>query len=270
MGIMHEHEAIFLSDAGRFVPTPLACGPWTPTAQHGGPPAALLARAVARHDGGNDDMLVVRLTVELLRPVPLTPLEVRTTTLRPGRKVQIVGASLHAGDTEVARATGLRMRRATLVLPHDLPAAPTLPPGPDRGAATLPPWSDMLWGPAFHRDGVEHRFVAGSFERPGAATDWIRLRVPLVAGEPTLPISRVAAAADFGNGVSWVLSRNDGYEFINPDLTIYVHRPPVGEWVCIEAVTYPQPHGVGLAESRLWDESGMIGRSVQSLLLDRR
>ncbi len=266
---MHEHDAIFLPDKGRFVPTPLARGPWSPEAQHGGPPAALLARAIARHDGG-DDMIVARLTVELLRPVPLTPLAVETTVLRPGRRVQLVVASLRAGDTEVARATGLRMRCATLALPPDLPVSPTPPPGPESGAAALPPWHHTLWEPAFHKDGVEHRFVAGSFERPGAATDWIRLRVPLVAGEATLPIARVAAAADFGNGVSWVLSRNDGYEFINPDLTIYVHRVPVGEWVCLEAVTYPQPQGVGLAESRLWDEAGMIGRSLQSLLLDRR
>jgi hypothetical protein len=57
--------------------------------------------------------------------------------------------------------------------------------------------------------------------------------------------------------------------FINPDLTIYLHRRPAGEWVCLEAITYAQPHGIGMAESRLWDERGPIGRSVQSLLLDR-
>src|SRR5439155_1666657 len=84
------------------------------------------------------------------------------------------------------------------------------------------------------------RFVAGGFDRPGPATDWIRLRVPLVAGEPTSPLCRVAAAADFGNGVSWVLSRLEGYTFINPDLTIYLHRMPAGEWVCLEAATWPR------------------------------
>ena len=110
---------------------------------------------------------------------------------------------------------------------------------------------------------------AGGFDRPGAATDWIRLRVPLVAGEPTFPLARVAAVADFGNGISWVLSRLDGWLFINPDLTLYLHRLPAGEWVCLEATTWVEPHGVGLAESRLWDERGMMGRALQSLLLDR-
>ena len=113
------------------------------------------------------------------------------------------------------------------------------------------------------------RFVRGSFAEPGPATAWIRLRVPLVAGEATSALSRVAAAADFGNGVSWVLTREDGYRFINPDLTIYLHRHPAGEWVALEATTSPDPHGVGLAESRLYDERGPIGRSVQSLLIER-
>jgi hypothetical protein len=127
----------------------------------------------------------------------------------------------------------------------------------------------VLARPAFHSDAVEHRFVAGGFDRPGPATDWIRLRVPVVAGEPPTPLSRVAAAADFGNGISWILSRLQGWMFINPDLTIYVNRPVAGEWVCLEATTYVADGGVGLAESRLWDERGVIGRSAQSLLLDR-
>jgi hypothetical protein len=116
---------------------------------------------------------------------------------------------------------------------------------------------------------VEHRFVAGGFDRPGPATDWLRLRVPIIEGEAVSPLSRVAAAADFGNGISWVLSRLDGWGFINPDLTIYLHRLPIGEWVCLEAVSRVEPHGIGLAESRLWDERGLIGRSLQSLLVDR-
>ncbi len=112
------------------------------------------------------------------------------------------------------------------------------------------------------------RFVRGTFAEPGPATAWIRLRVPLVAGEATSPLTRVAAAADFGNGISWVLSRSGGYRFINPDLTIYLHRHPEGEWIALESTTLPDPLGVGLAESRLYDEQGPIGRSVQSLLIE--
>ena len=261
-------DALFLPDGDRFVPTDLTRGPWTPDAQHGGPPAALLARAVDREAGG-DGMMVARLTVELLRPVPVVPLVVTTRLARPGRKVQLVEASLRAGDVEVARATGLRIRTTELPLPA-LTDIPHAPPPPEAGTGSLPPWAGAVAYRSFHRDGVEHRFVAGSFETPGPATDWIRLRVPLVAGESTPPLARAAAAADFGNGISWTLSRTEGYEFINPDLTIYLHRLPADDWVCLEAVTWAQPHGVGLAESRLWDRHGPLGRALQSLLLDRR
>jgi hypothetical protein len=244
----------------------LARGPWTPQAQHGGPPAALLARAIERFDGG-ESMAVVRLTVELLRPVPIAPLTVRTQFARPGRKVQLVTAALFSDETEVARSTGLRIRRAEIPLPADLPrVAP--PPAPDRGEATMPPWASIIEYRAFHSHAVEHRFVAGSFQQPGPATDWIRLLVPLVDGEATSPLCRVAAAADFGNGVSWVVDRREGYSFINPDLTIYLHRLPIGEWVCLDAVTRIEAHGLGLAESALYDERGPIGRALQSLIVE--
>lgn len=261
-------DALYLPDGDRFVSTDLTRGPWTPDAQHGGPPAALLARAIDR-EGGGDGMMVARLTVELLRPVPVAPLTVATRLARPGRKVQLVEASLRAGDVEVARATGLRIRTAVLPLPAPSEAGQP-PPLPDTGTASLPPWAQAVSYRSFHRDGAEHRFVAGSFENPGPATDWIRLRVPLVAGESTPPLARAAAAADFGNGISWTLSRQEGWEFINPDLTVYLYRLPADEWVCLEAVTWTGPHGVGLAESRLWDRHGPLGRSLQSLLLERR
>ena len=258
-------EAIFEPDGERFLPTVLARGPWSPTALHGGPPSALLGRAVERHEDG-ERMFVARLSIDLLRPVPIAPLCVRARILRPGKKVQIVEASLCAGESEVARCTALRLRRAEVPMPADLPATPP-PPGPERGS--LPPWGRAIDYEGFHNHAVEHRFVAGSFEHAGPAIDWIRLRVPLVAGEETSPLCRVAAAADFGNGVSAILNRNDGYIFINPDLTIYLHRYPEGEWVCLDAMTQAEAHGVGMAESRLFDQSGPIGRSVQSLLVEK-
>jgi hypothetical protein len=262
-------SALFERDSARFVPTQLCRGPWSPDAQHGGPPAALLARVAERFEDG-EEMQVARLTVELLRPVPLVPLTVTARWARPGRKVQIVEASLRAGDTEVARALGLRLRRVPLPLPPEAEGGPSPPPGPGQGAQTLPPWGDGIVRPAFHADAVEHRFVAGGFNQPGPATDWIRLRVPLVAGEPTSALCRVAAAADFGNGISWVLSRLEGWTFINPDLTIYLRRMPAGEWVCLEAATWPARDGIGICESRLWDERGLVGHALQSLLLDHQ
>src|SRR5262249_56631791 len=167
-----------------------------------GRPAGRAARTLRGPRSGGESMMVSRLTVELLRPVPVSPLSVQSRLLRPGRKVQLVGASLHVGEVEVARATALRIRTLDLPLPPDVvQLAP--PPGPERGEPGVSAWKELIDHPAFHNQGVEHRFVAGSVGPPGPATHWVRLRVPVVA--------RLAAIADFGNGVSWVLSRNDGW-----------------------------------------------------------
>jgi Acyl-CoA thioesterase C-terminal domain/Acyl-CoA thioesterase N-terminal domain len=260
-------EAIFVRDGGRFLPTELARGPWTPQAQHGGAPAALLARLAEDVEGG-ESMLVARLTIELLRPVPIAPLAARTRVVRPGRKVQIVETALWHESTEVARCTALRLRRGDVPMPTDLPGG-SPPPPPEAGHHSHPPSMDAISYAGFHNAAIEHRFVRGTFVEAGPATDWIRLRVPLVLGEPTSALSRVAAAADFGNGISWALPRKDNYSFINPDLTVYLHRYPVGEWICLDAVTWPQNTGIGLAESALFDEQGPIGRAAQSLLIER-
>ncbi len=259
--------ALYERDGDRIVPTELTAGPWDRRAQHGGAPAALLAHLLDEV-ASPAPMRIARLTVELLRPVPLAPLDVATSVLREGKRVQLAVASLSADGVEVARAVALRMRTSPLPAPPPHMPVPT-PPGPDSGAASEPPWSAATNYLSYHRDAVEHRFVAGTFAEPGPATDWIRVRVPLFPGVDPSPAARVAAAADFGNGISWELSRDEGWSFINPDLTIYLARLPVGPWVCLESVTHAGPDGMGLAESRLFDETGPIGRSLQALFLDR-
>ena len=96
---------------------------------------------------------------------------------------------------------------------------------------------------------------------------WLRLTVPIVAGEETSPFQRVAAAGDFGNGVAAAFDRGR-YSCINPDLTITLHRLPVGEWVGLDSATYPEPNGYGVAESVLHDERGRIGRGIQTVLVE--
>ena len=256
--------AIFVPDGDHYVPTDLGASPWGPDSMHGGAPAALLARAL-EHSDGADDMQLVRMTVEILRPVPLSPLRVATTTLRPGRRVQLLEARLFAGDVEVTRATGLRLHRAALPLPDVAVDDEPPPPPPTSGRPT-----NIAWGwTAFHSHGVEIRTVHGDFMSPGPSTAWFRLRHPVVAGEEPTPVMRVAAAADFGNGISQVLPM-ESWTFVNPDLSFTLARPPAGEWVCLAATTHLADAGAGFAESALYDERGRIGRATQSLLLDRR
>lgn len=254
--------SIFLPDGDGFVATALARGPWDPDAQHGGAPSALLARAIERHDPG-PPMHVARLTIELLRPVPLGRVEVRTRTMRPGKKVQLIEASLLADGTEVARAVGLRIREKALELPESSRVAERALPGPEGKPFLFEGLGPVTFGAA-----MEIVTVDGGIDQVGRATVWFRLRVPFIAGEEISPLMRVAATADFGNGVSAVVDWNAGWLFINPDLTVYLSRYPVGEWVALDASTFPSDRGVGYAESTLHDEQGRIGRSVQSLLFD--
>ncbi len=260
-------EAVFIPRPdGRFGPTELSRGPWDPGAQHGGAPAALLAGAIAAHDGG-EGLRVARLTVEFLRPVPLAPLTLAVETVRPGRRVQLVSASLTAGEVEVCRALGLRLRSlpgaTEPIAPPDQPA-PAPPPAAAR-AGGAPPGE----GPMFGGDAVETRWVRGHWSEPGPATAWMRLAVPLVAGRAVTPVERAAAVADFGNGVSAALDWAT-HSFVNPDLTVHLDRDPEGEWICLEAVTRIADDGTGSAESVLSDERGRIGRAVQALLVASR
>jgi hypothetical protein len=256
---------IFELDGDVAHPSSLARGPWSPNAMHGGPPAALLARVVERHDPG-PATFVARLTIDLLRPVPLAPLTVVARTSRPGKKVQWVEASLLADGVEVARASALRLRTAPDL---GLPLPPV--PGPELPPPSASPEFRIQFGPdapVGFWAAMDVRQAAGSWTEPGPGAVWFRLRVPVVAGETPTPLQRVTAAADFGNGVSAALARGE-YLFINPDLSIHLHRYPAGEWIGLDATTAAEPVGVGLAVSRLHDEQGPIGMSLQSLLVDR-
>lgn len=258
-------RALFRRESGGYRPTRLSGSPWSADALHGGPPAALLAREIERFEGG-DGLRVVRVTVELLRPVPFERLEVSTRLLRPGRNVQLLEATLRSPDHDVARATGLRIRRSKITLPPEVGREGPPHPGPAEGKPSERRVGPFL--PGFHSEGVEHRFIRGSFAVSGPAVDWIRIRFPLVEGEPLSPLCRACAVADFGNGISGLLPGTHIY--INPDLTVYLHRDPVGEWICVDAITHVQPSGIGLAESRLSDERGPIGCAMQSLIVSER
>lgn len=264
---MSDDAAIFLPEGdGRYQPTELARGPWDPAAQHGGAPAGLLAGALERV-ASDVPMAVVRLTCEFIRPVPLTQLRVETRIARPGGRVQLVEALLHAGETVVCRAVALRVRASAVAAPEGIDPPPAVPGPEDSEPMRMERFEQ---GPAmFARDGMEVRMARGRFEEVGPAVAWFRLRAPLVAGEPVSPLQRVAAAADFGNGISAAVPW-DSHLFINPDLTVYVERLPEGEWVGLDATTRIGRAGAGLAESVLFDARGRIGRGLQGLYVAER
>jgi hypothetical protein len=233
-------------------------GPWSPVAQHGGPPMALLARAVERLADG--ERAVARLTCDLLGPVPVSRLAVGARVVRPGRTVELVEATLDDVGTgrTVARASAWLAPRV------DGPSgdAPAPPPGPDAGHdVDMPPG----WQPGY-LDAIEWRWVEGALGVPGPAMVWMRPRVSLLAGESLSPLQRLMVCVDSASGASAVLDIRD-WEFMNTELTAHLVREPRGEWVGLRARTFLGGTATGIATAEVFDTEGFVARSAQALLV---
>ncbi|HCO02096.1 MAG TPA: hypothetical protein DIT48_01790 [Actinobacteria bacterium] len=223
----------------RFVPTEWTRGPWSPNAQHAGPPAALVGRAFERLLP-DDAWHVARFTFDVLRPVPLEPLTVTAQVIREGRQVRFVQGSLSAPDGEVARASAWLILRA----PGSTDETNLEPPpfvGPDDSAElpTFDPWE----GPSYFT-AMEWRFAHGAFFEPGPSAAWMRMRVALVEGERPSPLSRVLVPADSANGISSEVPI-DRFLFVNTELTVHLARMPeansVRYWAARSSATWATP-----------------------------
>jgi hypothetical protein len=265
-------DSFYEPDGDRYVATELTRGPWDPEAQHAGPPAALIAREIeglaeGRIEGEEGGPAQVgRITYELLRSVPIGPVRVDAEVVRAGRRVEMFAATLtDDGGKPLMRAQGWRLRTDEVVFerPAGFPPVPGGPQEAEPGA-----FFDTGQEIGYH-SAMEYRFSEGAFLEPGPATVWLRMGVPLVPDEEPSPLQRVMVAADTGNGVSAALDWSK-YLFINVDLSVHLHRMPMGQWVCLDAVTLPEPNGIGIADSCLFDERGAIGRAVQTLLIAER
>ena len=245
---------------GEWEATPHTSGPWSQEHQHGGPPAALLARAM-RLVATDPEMMFARLTFDLLGPVPVGPLSIEARVARPGRSVELVEASLLAGGREAMRAAAWR------VSVTDAPevGAGKAPPARPADETPLPEG----WNESGYLRALEWRFARGGYDGRGPATVWTRMRFPLIPDEEPDPLTRLLVLADSGNGASAELPL-DQWLFINPELTVHVHRLPEGEWICMDANTTISSGGAGLALSTLSDEHGPVARGAQSLLVRGR
>ena len=256
--------AFYESDGETYIATASTRGPWDPEHQHAGPPAGLLGREIERVGEGGDAH-IGRITFEILRPVPITELRVGAEIVRPGRRVEMIDASLSdIAGTELMRARAWRLRGSPVGL--EPAPEPESIPSPTEGVEGdyFPTGEEVGYHTA-----IEYRFISGSFTEAGPATVWMRMRQPLVAGEEPTPLQRVLVVADSGNGVSSALDWRR-HSFVNVDLSVHLERLPRGEWVCLDAVTLPQPEGVATSDALLLDQQGRIGRAMQTLLISAR
>ncbi|GAA4235557.1 thioesterase family protein [Actinomadura meridiana] len=247
-----------------FTATPATAGPWSPKLQHGGPVSALVGRAFERHEPVPGTR-VARVTVEILGPVPVATLDVRVRVSRPGRRVTLLEGEVTHEGRPVVRASGWRILEA----PKHLEPVVHAPVPPPRPAVTPPlgPWDGM------HVTGylaaMEWRPVHGSFAEPGPAAVWARSRIPLIAGEADTPLVRALTLADSASGVGSQLDLS-AWLIINTDLTVALHRDPVGAWLRMDASLDASPGGSALCHATLADTSGEVGRVLQTLLVDER
>jgi hypothetical protein len=245
-----------------FQPTEPCRGPWDPSACHAGPPTGLMARAAERAVPGQR---LVRLTVDLIRPIPHAGFSIETVVLRGGRSVSTTEMTIVNGDGKpVVTARGMHLAvtdvGSVATAAYDTPrledATPGRFPAPSGGHGLT----------AFD-SGVEAMFPPGQFPTPGPTVMWMRA-LPLLPNEPGSGFQRICPLADCGNAVS----RNadpEGLSFVNTDLTIMLHREPVGHWFGTDAVSRWEPTGAGISDSTLFDEQGPAGKAMQTILLQR-
>jgi hypothetical protein len=259
-----ELPPVFTREGSAYRPSPFACSPWSEQQQHGAVMLGLLARAVELHPC-DEPRQVTRLTVDMMRAAPMTPVQTHCRAVRTGRWVETLEASLTSGGEEYARATAMRFRL------HELDTSSVRTGAPPR--ATRDPsqeWS-LPRGIRFFARCVQMN--PGEGARGGMV--WYRMRVPLVAGEPTTGVQLAAAMSDFAYGTPMVLrARKDAgflpdrdFTQINPDTTLNLLREPRGEWVGLESQLELGDVGAGVAVAALWDELGVVGSVTQSVLI---
>jgi hypothetical protein len=256
-------DAIYRVEGDRVLTSPNAAGPWDITMQHGSAPAALAVWA-AEAMPTRQPMRIARVTIDLMRPVPVAPLTLQTEVLREGRKIQLCAVRLSAGDTVVVAASILKIKTQALTLPPDIADAAIELPGPDLAREEQPDFS----GSPFVT-GISVRAARGRFGVPGPGAIWYRVDRPLVEGSVVSQAMRAVVAADFCNGTAAALDFRQ-WTFINADLTVSFARQPVGEWILLDAESWIGPDGAGLASARLADQRGYFGRVVQSLVIEKR
>ena len=254
-------EPFYTRDGARLVPTSMSRGPWDPKSLHGRVVVGLLGREIERRLN-DPDFVPARLTVDMYRLPDLSPVEVTTTVVRDGGRIKVIDAEFFSAGVSMARATCQLLRRTENAEGEiwsppnwDAPKPNDIPPPEDRRGGMGGMW--------------QTRPIAGAFGSAGGKRQvWMSEVRELIGGEPLTPFARVALAADFAS--PFANSGEKGLGYINSDVTLYLHRLPVTEWVGFEVVNHHATAGVAIGECFLYDEQGPIGSSTVAALAQRR
>lgn len=248
---------------GRFMPTEACVGPWSRDSLHGGPPIALLARALRLHPG-DPALMLARITVEFLGPVPLAECEVAVEVIRPGKRIELLRAEYRVQGRAVLSAQAWRLQKAPGSSPT-VSAAFDPPPLPDQETTEF--FSGVTYFP--YGRAMEWRFVRSSFVEPGPALVWARPRIPLLETEPLNGLDGLLILLDSANGVSAELEVMS-HSFVPVDLTLNLYRMPEGPWFGLDARTVINESGIGMVSTTPFDLRGAVGGSLHTLFVRPR
>lgn len=264
-GIRHsgamQNEPFFQRDGIYYVPQSSSRGPWNPQSLHGRVIAGLLGHAL-EDAFGDPGFVPARLTVDMYKLPGFDPIEIKTALVREGGRIKVAEAEFISGGVSMARASCqfLRITEAPagevygpgnwdVPLPEDIP-----PPEP-----TTAPMGRM-WAT---------RPIQGGFGQAGKVRQvWMSEVREIVGGAPLTPFQRVAVACDFVSPFAHASS--EGLSYINSDVTLYLQRLPVGEWIGFEKTDHQATLGVAVGECRLYDREGPIGLAACAALGQRK
>lgn len=258
-------EPFFHRDGEAYVPTRMANGFWKPSGNlHARVMIGLFAHLIEQQYG-EPDLQPARLTVDLYRLPDLDPVTVSTKLVRQGGRIKMIEAELFSGGVSSARASCQLLRRT------QQPEAKTwsrpgwdVPP-PDQVPPPAKPFTEK-WE---MRPILPPGFIAThDLRTPGPRRTWLREVRPLVAGEAYTPFSRVATGIDYTSPTAH--AAETGLDFINSDVTLYLDRLPVGEWIGYEVTDHQSAEGVAVGACALHDINGPIGFSACAALAQKR
>ena len=252
------NEPFFLKSGDSFQPTRACVGPWDPNSLHGRVIVGLLGAEIERRHGGPDYM-PARLTVDMYKLPDLSPVEVVTRIVKDGYRLKVIDAEFISGGVSAGRATCQLLRRTENAAGDVWQRPPWGAPAP----ADLPPPAERPLGGMW-----QIRSIAGGFGTPGPRKVWMAEVRELVEGRDWTPFSRVAVAADIAS--PFANSGDQGLGYINSDVTVYLHREPVTEWIGFEVVNHGATAGVAIGECIVHDEEGPIGSASCTALAQKR
>ena len=252
-------DTFFTTHGERFLPTDHARGPWSRETLHGRVISGLLAHALeSKH--GDPAFQIARFTVDMYRVAPMAPVTIETEVAREGNRIRVIDAVLRSEGLDIARASAVMLRRTeqpdgkvwsppNWVVPTPESLAPQ---EPRSGAPAITRWDARPLPPT----------------EAGAKRAWIRETFGFVDGAPSSAFVKAAQVADYAN--PFANSGDQGLQFVNADITLYMDRQPRGEWIGLEVATHLSTKGVAIGECALFDLEGPFGRSLVCGVANRR